>query len=392
MKIRALTVAALLLAPVCGEAAESTHAPALPDRIEPYRVASEDGNWSLRFALAIQLQYGYDSREDENEIRIRRMRPVFSGNLGLKELTWKLHLSVVPGDLEFMDFYLDWEALPDLRIRVGIYKIPFTRYRIQSFQRLTLVDWSILTRYFGAERQLGFTLHNGYERPRAVEYEVGVFTGQNTRASHAVGLAGLYGETIPNRSDLMGPDPYDGLHPEIVARVAYNSGGIDSRTDTDFKGGPLRFSAGLSAAWDVRPERYQDLAVRIAPEFLLKAYGFSLSLFGYLGLVQMGDRMADTRAGLWALQAQAGYLLASRYELSLRYAFVRILDGLKSDLERHDPLADGLLYQQELSVGFNVYLVGNQLKWQNDFAWLPRTSRSGTSTGYRFRSQFQASF
>lgn len=394
MMTRALILAALVLAPADLTATESDHSPLLPERLKPYRVATEDGAWSLRFALATQVQYSYHHQDRESEVRVRRLRPVFSGNLGLKELTFKLHLSVLPDDLEFMDYYVDYAALPDLRIRAGVYKIPFTRYRIQSFQRLTLVDWSILTGYFGAERQLGITFHNGYEKPRAIEYEVGVFTGQNTRASHAAKLAGLYGVDVLNRSDLTGPDPFDGLHPEIVARVAYNHGGIDTSSDTDFQGGPVRFSAGLSAAWDIRPERFQDLALRMAPEVLVKAHGFSTSVIAYLGLVQMGDDMADVDLGLWGVQAQASYLAASRYELSLRYAFLQVLDALGNDVQANGIVGetDDLEHRHELSAGFNVYLVGNQFKWQNDFAWLPRKRPDGTLDEYRFRTQLQVSF
>ncbi|MBL6976280.1 MAG: hypothetical protein ISR64_11155 [Deltaproteobacteria bacterium] len=394
MTTRALILAALLLTPVGLDAAESNRSPLLPDRLEPYRVATEDGTWSLRFALAAQVQYSFASRDDESDIRIRRLRPVFSGSLGLKELTWKLHLNVVPGSLEFMDFYVDYQALPDLRIRVGVFKIPFTRYRIQSFQRLTLVDWSILTGYVGAERQLGFTFHNGYEKPQAIEYVVGVFTGQNTRGSHAVKLTGLYGVTAPNRSDLTGPDPFDGLHPEIVARVGYNHGGIDTRADTDFQGGPVRFSAGLSAAWDIRPERFQDLALRIAPEVLLKAHGFSMSALACVGLVQMGDDLTDMDMGLWGVQAQASYLAASRFELSVRYAFLQVLDALRKDVQANGIAGetDDLEHRHELSAGFNVYLVGHQFKWQTDFAWLPQTRPGGTLDEYRFRTQVQVSF
>ena len=81
----------------------------------------------------------------------------------LKEaLKFKLHLSTAPPSLELMDYYLNYRAKKEhLQFRFGQYKVPFTRYRIQSFQRLTFVDWSIVTRYFRAERvakQLGFEL------------------------------------------------------------------------------------------------------------------------------------------------------------------------------------------------------------------------------------------
>jgi len=398
--------------------ADAESAPTRPGVIGPFVIESADGGSSIRFSLATQVLFRFDSVDGEDgrgndyEFSIRRLRPVLTGSLGIKDLTYKLHLSLTPGALEFMDFYVDYEATPDLRVRAGIYKVPFTRYRIQSFQRLTLADWSITTGYFGAERQLGITLHNGFEMPRKVEYEVGVFTGQNTRASHASRLAGLYGEEAPNRSDLLDPEPMDDIHPEIVARVAWNTGGIDTRADTDFEGGPARVSVGASAAWDIRPDPIQDSAFRIAPEVLLKAYGFSMSAFVYLGLAQLGDGMKDTRVAMWGAQAQASYVFARRYELAIRYAFIQIDRDLR-DLARDradriidaedDPLAKvalaeryedvgTLVRRHELSAGFNVHVIRNQIKVQTDFSWLPTAFATGDTHDFRARAQLQVAF
>ena len=74
----------------------------------------------------------------------------------------------------------------------------------------------MVTRYFGAERQIGLVMHNGYEKHGAFEYEVGVFTGVNARKSHATGLASIFGEELANPSDLYDPAAPADLHPEVV--------------------------------------------------------------------------------------------------------------------------------------------------------------------------------
>jgi hypothetical protein len=82
----------------------------------------------------------------------------------------------------------------DYQLRIGQCKVPFTRFRIQSFQRLTFADWPIVTKFFGGERQIGVTLHNGYEDPPVRAYVVGLLSGVNARASHGIGIATVYGE------------------------------------------------------------------------------------------------------------------------------------------------------------------------------------------------------
>lgn len=78
-----------------------------------------------------------------------------------------------------LDFYFNYKLRGPHQARLGQVKVPFTRYRIQSFQQLTFVDWAIVSKAFGAERQMGFALHNGYEKPSRYGYVIGIFSGQN---------------------------------------------------------------------------------------------------------------------------------------------------------------------------------------------------------------------
>ena len=231
-------------------------------QVPEFALTSGDGLSSLRLRLAMQMQYRHLERdqgpnqpaESENSLFFRRLRPDLRGSLMSGTLRFRLYLNVVPGALELMDASLEYRFHDQLRLLVGQAKVPFTRYRLDSFANLPLIDWSTPTRWFGAERQLGAMVHNGIGSPSAFEYQVGVYTGVNARGSNGTGLERAFGLTPSNPSDLADPAPPGDLHPEVVAHLGYNHGGIDVRQASDLECGPARFSVGLSAAWDFNPE------------------------------------------------------------------------------------------------------------------------------------------
>ena len=393
-----------------------------PDKIGPFSISDKSGRFSLAVGLAAQVQVKVLSsgtgseRDTEATIFMRRIRPTLKGTALSKDLKWYLHLSTAPGAVEFMDFYLDYTILPYLRLRAGDCKVPFTRYRVQSFKHLTLVDWSVVTRYFGAERQYGVTLHSGYEKPGTMEYALGIYTGENARASHSVGLPGVYGEPRVNPSNLLAPQPPATFHPEIVGRVAYNHAGMDVGTDTDFVGGSPRFSVGLSLAWDTRPTQYHDLSLRLAPEVLFKAGHFSMAALGYVGFVPPAgsDSGVETpRLGFAGALAQVSYILWGRLELAARYGMVVVMEGLRDEArDRADQLvaaetdadkAAALAKQyknaglteaeHEATFGINVYIIGRSLKWQNDVSYkaVPRVGQD-TLHDIQLRTQLGLAF
>ncbi len=379
---------------------------------------SPDGNNSISFHLAAQLRYQYlsrqtdDGREGQGLVEVRRVRPSIKGNLLTEKLTYGLQLSTAPGSLELVDLFLDYSFLAHLKVRGGQWKIPFTRYRIQSFKKLTLADWALPTRTFGAERQMGLAFHNGYETPPRLEYEAGIFTGVNARAAHATSLATLYGEALDSPSDLVDPGSRADLRPALVAHLAYNSPGINTRADTDWQGGPLRVSLGLSGAWNLNPRLPQDLSLRIAPEVLIKAHGLSFSGIFYLGFSLLDERMTSQHLAFTGGLLQASYVVHRRVEVAVRYAVVNTDDVVlanarqraqqlidmavepeaRSTLTAQYQQAGALEQEQEVTVGVNLYLLGQSLKWQNDLGWLISIKQSGRITDIRYRSQLQWAF
>jgi len=384
--------------------------------VGPFELSSRDGNWSLRPGLTAQLRFTLTSVAEsgagdplDTYVEARRIRPTLSGALINKDLRYLLHLSTAPGSVEFMDWYLDYRFGDGVRARVGQWKIPFTRYRMGSYKHLTLTDWPVAPQYFGAERQMGLCLHNGYGKPGAtLGYEFGIFTGTNARAAHGVGLSRVYGEAPANPSDLLDPAPRASLHPELVAHLAYNHNGIDARRDTDFAGGDLRLSVGLSAAWDLDPVVTEDLALRLAPEVLVKYRGASLFGVFYLGFDRAGGADADVTEQQLAMLGgvvQASYFFAGQLEVSARWSMVHVDAELLAAARTRaavtnllspgavDPRAGTLQREEERGVGFNVYLIGTSLKWQTDLSWLLATGVDGdTRNRLRLRTQLHLAF
>ena len=381
----------------------------------PFEVSDPNDSVKLQLQLASQLLSVWESedsgangdRETSLVMKVRRIRPTLRLTLPDYRTSFKLHLSLAPGSVELMDFCFDATLSKHLRIRVGQYKIPFTRYRIQSFQRLTFVDWSLVTKYFGGERQMGFSVHNGYEKPLKFGYVLGVFNGVNARSSHTTRLASLFGEKIVNRSDLTKSTSAAEFHPEVVGHLSYNSTGMDARSDTDPERGPLRYCLASSVAWDFDPEIYEETALRIAQEFLIKYRGWSLMGAGYAGFMAV-DNSQRTRLAFSGGLVQSAYRMSERVEVSARYAVVDIESTVANAAYNRaqtiiagttdtDVIAQyknaGLLRaEQEGTIGINVYLDSHNLKWQNDFGFTTSERRDEDLTDFTVRSQIQLAF
>jgi len=383
--------------------------------IGPFEICDPDSSAIVRLQCASQLMTAWESkdqgansdRESALYMKVRRIRPTLRVSIPEYRTSFRVHFNMAPGSIELMDFHFDVKLTPQMQFRIGQYKIPFTRYRIQSFQRLTFVDWSIVTKYFGAERQFGLSVHNGFEKPPRLGYVIGVFNGVNARASHTTRLASIYGEEIINRSDLSESAPKSEFHPEIAGHFAFSTGGINISSDSDPEGGPLRYSLASSIAWDMDPVAYEELALRGAQEILIKYQHLSLMMTGYVGFTAIDDSYR-TRQAFSGILVQSSYRMNERIEFSLRYAYMDIDDFISDDAydraqtiiagtDDEDVISQyegaGLLFsEQEGTIGFNIYLDDHNFKLQNDFGFTKYERRDGDLTDYLVRSQIQLAF
>jgi hypothetical protein len=391
-----------------------------PDKIGPFEIQSPDKRNSLRFSFAMEVLFRGDSidngsgadRTNDFYGEARRIRPTLSGTLADGTFDFYLQLNTTANNAELLDYYVTYKSHPYAQVRVGQWKIPFGYYRNQSFRNLTLSDWAITTKYFGAERQFGITLQSDLEKPRKLDYSFGVFSGVNARASHALGMALLYGEKVVSASNLSQPGPRMDFHPEMVARIGYNHNGIDTARDTDFKRGPAGFHAGISGTYDLDAQSQLEFVARLSPEILFKGRGFSAFLAYQIG---WGDRFTVDRppeVAMTGLLAQASYLVTKRLELAARYAMANNSQKFREDARMRadaliaaakDPAEAAALTAQykkvgtvirenETTLGLNIYIIGESLKLQNDVSFLLHQYVGQNRDDIRVRSQLLLAF
>jgi hypothetical protein len=384
--------------------------PERPRRLGPAQVVVDERGDRLTIGFATQLYARSEQRfrgpsqegDVEGGIGIRRLRFVLGSWFLQGRIRSSLQLNLSPSALELIDVWILYAPLNALAFRIGQFKTPYTRYRLQSFAALSLSDWSPLTRMFGAERQFGIEILNPDPEDIKWEYGLGVFTGTNVRASHAVGLTEVYGEDPVNRSDLRQYNGPSNLHPEVIGRVARNIGAIDTAANTDIAGGPFRSSIGLSGAIDLQPVAREDLGARVALEWLIKVRHVHINAVGHMGwfggLPDMGP---------WGLLTEIGYRLDRQWELTSRYSRIWIGGRLREDAaawadEQIGSVSSSEAFRRYARVGtvgainevagaLTLYVVGHSFKTQAEAKWQGEETDDGLrqSVVTQLQLQFQ---
>jgi hypothetical protein len=412
-----------------------------PEKLGPAEIESEVGAVRLGFyAQLLATESSRDKGEDQDrdnsfEVEPRRIRWQLKSRFLEDRLRVELQINTVPKSIELLDYWGEWRIVEHLQMRLGQYKEPFTRYRQQSFSSSLLADWAIAPWYFGADRQMGLMFHNRGARPR-FEYALAIFSGQNMRKAQAVETANtVYGEKIVSRSSLPRDSglSIDEWHPELELRIQHNSPDADPYNPSDNKRTAFRHVESLSIAWDnvnnlntlsgqevdraVDQAATRDMMLRFSPEVLLKAYGFALVANFYLGVARMTQR-SDNELAMLGYLVETAYRFDRFWEIAARFTRIDFTKALRDDASdraqaiitaaEQDPDAQATLVDQyrnaglvkthqEVTLGFNVYIVGTDLKWQTDASWLRkyRDNSDGESDNrddFRARTQMQFGF
>lgn len=381
-----------------------------PRRLGPAKISIGRGGDRLSLGFAVQLRGSLEQRSDDSVgaldggVELRRLRTSLGSRFLQGKVRSAVQVNLTPSSPELLDAWFMYVPIQQLAVRVGQFKVPYTRYRLQSFAALSLTDWAPTTAMFGAERQIGLELLNPAPGQSTWEYGVGVFTGDNARATHAVGLTETYGGVPTNRSSFQGLEAPARIHPEFIARVAKDFGGIDTATSTDYVGGPLRSSVGLSAAWDARAKHREDLSGRLAIEWLAKLRHAYVNVVGHAGWF---DRARD--AGPWGAMAEVGYRFTRYWEISGRYDGIWLGKRLRNDAaafaqsakaagDREVTSRDGfalvgrLRSRHELATALSYYIIGHSLKAQLEAAWRAAETDFGRRQMAEARLQLQFQF
>jgi hypothetical protein len=388
----------------------------LPMRLGPVRVRiGETEDW-IGIGFAAQMEFEYDQQfagggvqsANQETLEFRRIRTTLSSSFIDGRIRSRFQINLTPSAFELIDMWFAFTRFKFATFRVGQFKIPYDRYRAQSFAALSFVDWAPTTRMFGSERQIGAEML-GIGGFLKAEYAIGIFSGTNARGAHAVGITEVYGEVPQSASDFGFGEVVSEFHPEIAARAAKNFGKINTDTNSDVTGSKdLRHSLGVGIAWDARPKTTQDLGLRLSAEWLGKIRHLHMNVVSYLAWFKPWEG-GSILYGPMGFMAETGYRFSLMWELALRYSMTYLTPWLRSDSRSYgafqianavDPIMAAQQYGQngeqtttnELAVAATSHVIGNSLKVLAEAAWEAQRWESGRRNGFRFNIQLQFLF
>ncbi|MBW2507523.1 MAG: hypothetical protein JRE81_02735 [Deltaproteobacteria bacterium] len=388
----------------------------LPTRLGPVRIEVGKADDWIGIGFATQMEFEHDqqfatggfSENNQETLEFRRIRFTLSSSFIEGRIQSRFQINLTPSAFELIDLWFSFTRFKFATFRIGQFKIPYDRYRAQSFAALSFVDWAPTTRMFGSERQVGGEMlaSGGF---LDLEYSIGIFSGVNARASHAVGITEVYGEVPRSPSDLGFGEVVSSFHPEIAARVARNFGEINTDSNTDvLRTTRLRHSVGMGVAWDARPVAVQDLGLRLSAEWLGKIRGVHMNVISYLAWYKPWEG-GKILFGPLGFMAETGYRFNLMWELALRYSMTYLTPWLRSDARSYgqaqiadaaDPAQAMLQYErngdrttnQDLALAGTSHIIGNSLKVVAETAWQQQLWNTGRANGLRINVQLQLLF
>lgn len=349
---------------------------AAPLSIDPPSIPVDGGE--VQPFLSTQLRLTSAEEDDwAPRVRFRRVRTGFRGIFADGRLATSLQINLVPGSLELIDLYGEY-LTQDVVLRVGQFTIPFTRYREQSHRSTLLVDFSMTTEVFGAERQMGIMLAD--RNADGWTASLGVFTGVNARASHAVALGDAFRLDRFSPSNLAFGRAELPIHPEIVGRVGLFTQGMDLRRTSHVDRTGTHVAGFLSAAVDLDPEPREDFVFRVAPEVLFQSGPFGGTAVFYAAWFDDGGSLSPAWTGLLV---EGAWRFDDVWELAARGAGIFASDALL------DAAPDAEEQMWEALIGVNAYLVGERLKFAGDFGLVVRDEQAARDPSPAARLQAQ---
>lgn len=350
---------------------------------------SNDGDFVMATRLRAQMRYtlSEESEELSHGFQLRRARVQFKGNVFGEDNRYKFELAVSPRDIglkpgtisksPLLDWYFQFEQLRDLTLRVGQYKVPYSRERVVSSGNLQMVDRSLTNGEFTMDRDLGFDVRSknllGLDLFR---YYAGVYMGEG-HSSYANGDFGMmylarfevlplglfkdYSQSSLKRSTT--PKLSAGVGYSTVQQAKRNKGIIGSTpedggtTDTQNLNADITFRyAGLSfeGAYFLREGARNP--VEIIEESSENADGEEVT-----------ETVIEAPRNGSGFYVQGGYLFANNIEASARYG--KIMPGsfgLYSETGSTGVESSSLSNRSEAGVALSRYIGSHSFKIQGD--------------------------
>lgn len=280
--------------------------------------------WKASLVGAAQMRVLSDIEEGKEDakdphIELRRLRVGVRLHDREEKTTVLIMTNLTPTAPELIDAYVE-RKFGKAQLRVGQMKIPFTGYRQGSFTDLLTSDWPLVTRVFGAGRQLGLQVAASPSKEGGWYGAAGVFQGTTLRTAHDQGTTALYGETAVSYTDFRKAPALDSIHPELALRLGHRWA-LGARGD--------HLDLELSARRDMAPVEARDLRDVGAIEGNLQMGRLSLLGIGYGGQAEQTQK--GEVAPILGFFAQVGVRLPHGLTPSLGVAQVAWSTELQDD-------------------------------------------------------------
>lgn len=321
-------------------------------------IETDDGNYSLKFRGRMQARYQYfgvDGAPDNNSFSLRRARLLFSGNLINKNLTYMFKPAFDNSAASILDLFANYRILSGLQIKVGQFKVPYSREFLALAWNLSFTDYSNQVNNFGLNRDIGVNLHGTFF-DKLLCYDVFVFNGSGRAA-------------VNSNKDMM-----------TGARLDFNLAGTPGYRINDFEYSESpQFGVGAAGAYDFGSDNAAVFGNKLARgtiDTIFLYRGFSIEAEAhYL-------RNTTSDAYNYGFEGQVGYFIVpKRFELAGR--------GANTVRKKGGALGGGNVNTYEATGALGYYFLGRDFKLATDYTFLGNNGGVAGQKAHQFRLQLQ---
>lgn len=158
-----------------------------------FSLKSPDGDFLLRLRGLLQVDSRLvsgkeDPKASDDTFLLRRVRPIFEGTV-FGDIDFRFVPDFGGGTAAIQDAYLDFKYIPEAKLQVGRYKVPFGIERLQS-NADTLFTELALSGNLTPNYDVGATLHSESLWGGKLSYAAGIFNGAADNASTDLDIDG----------------------------------------------------------------------------------------------------------------------------------------------------------------------------------------------------------
>ncbi len=325
--------------------------------------ATEDGKYAAKLGLRTQFRFETlrpteEGAEFQSKFSVNRIRLALDGHVHGKDNRYKLEVALDDaGSYTFVKDAFVERKVSSVWLRVGQWKRPYSRQELTSDFASEFNERSIANEFGGGGRDVGFAVHNDYEKsPEGLEWVVGIFNGFAGGSDRPTQTAGSSG-SVSRPTNL----PAD-FGPTIVVRAGYNFGKIKGYSETDVEGGGLRYSVAASYkvsfanfTYGDQEEKVDNFSHAAQADAILKNEGLDVSAGLYL------QKLPGRDTELGAVIQGGAFVTPKAAQLAARFAIIQ---------------APGDREQIEARLAFNYFLSGHALKLATDLGYLQFTGEN----------------